>query len=228
LVRLGALYYDDTKDVFTMAFLGLGKKKKQTLAQEPNEVFNHKGESLSRLTDKGELPWGWLAHNKAFIEDVKAEYNHYLTTWLESRSKDPTTHVKAVNSFVRYLEELEKTCQEKGECFAYWFEKVLLSPGYLDSRRMERNLLHENFTKIEGQYNGLQAVVNDRLKKVDETKEEILQRLKENDGILQDDFIKLYEKVDQKGVRDFVYVLISEGRIKRTKSVQGFVLRCAE
>lgn len=94
-------------------------------------------DDLEHLTKDGELPWGWHSHNKEFTEKIKTEYSHFLNAWLDSKSKSPEEQYSALKSFVLYLEDLEKLCKSKGECFEFWYNEILTSPDYLTKRKKE-------------------------------------------------------------------------------------------
>ena len=94
-------------------------------------------DDLTHLTSEGELPFGWIYKNKDFIEKTNNEYSHFLNMWLDSRSKSPKEQYAALKSFVLYLEDVEKLCKSKGECFEFWFYEILTTPDYIQKRKKE-------------------------------------------------------------------------------------------
>lgn len=100
--------------------------------------------NLEHLTKSGELPFGWVTRNKEFTEKIRNEYSFFLNTWLASRKSDPKEQYEALKSFIIYLEDLEKLCKEKGECFEFWYYEILTSKDYLQKRKKEL----ESLTKI--------------------------------------------------------------------------------
>ena len=46
-------------------------------------------DDLERLTEDGELPWGWHSHNKDFTGKINGEYSYFLDKWLDARKKSP-------------------------------------------------------------------------------------------------------------------------------------------
>lgn len=113
------------------------------------EAIAKPDDDLDHLTPEGELPWGWLSHTKEFRGTIENEYSYFLNNWISSRQKDvdPLRKYEALKSFVLYLEDVEKLCKSKGECFEFWFDEILTSPGYLEKRKQE---LHALENEIKG------------------------------------------------------------------------------
>ncbi len=110
-------------------------KKKEPVAK------NYEGERFDQLTKEGELPWGWVAHNKSFTNKIESEYSYFLNMWLESRKKSPIEEYSALKSFVTYLHDVEKLCKAKGECFEFWFYNILVTKDYIAKRQKELDAL---------------------------------------------------------------------------------------
>ena len=108
-----------------MWFWGSSKQKKKEDAPTPEHLEN------------GELPWGWVTRNKEFCDKISGEYSYFLDAWIESRHKSQMEQYSALKSFVVYLEDVEKLCKSKGECFDFWFREILTSKGYMEKRKKE-------------------------------------------------------------------------------------------
>ena len=100
-------------------------------------------DDLEHLTKEGDLPWGWHTHTKEFTDKIKNEFTFFLNNWIEARKKSPKEHYAALKSFVMYLEDLERLCKSKGECFEFWFYEILASADYIDKRKKELKHLEE-------------------------------------------------------------------------------------
>lgn len=121
--------------------------------QQPQKTeVNSFGERLDRLTKDGDLPWGWISHNKGFTDKINNEYSYFLHLWLESRNKSPKEQYSALKSFVLYLEDAEKLCKSKGECFEWWFYELIASKDYIAKRKNELEKLISNFDPLQKDY----------------------------------------------------------------------------
>lgn len=121
-----------------MGLFGLLKKKQETVYTLPNEP-------LDRLTPDGELPFGWYTANKAFITQLRNEYNYFLDSWLVSRKASDLEEYAALKSFVIYMNDVKKLCEDMGECYNYWRD-VLFDDKYLE-RQTDRLTQLENKLK---------------------------------------------------------------------------------
>lgn len=199
-----------------MGLLDLFKKKKTP--QKDSDVFINSNfvkttEDLDRLDKDGELPFGWYAHNKDFTEKINNEYSYFLNMWVDSRDKEPKKQYEALKSFVVYLEDVEKLCKSKGECFEFWFYKILTSHDYIEKRKEELNHLTTNFDELQEIYENTLNI-----------KSTIILLLKENDGILQSELKKMFDDVYQEAVSNALYELYKEGKIEKTKSGYSYIL----
>lgn len=195
-----------------MGLFDLFKKK-----QPPEKVSLASKEELSHLTSDGELPWGWHYHNKDIIERINNEYSYFLNIWLDSRNKAPKEQYAALKSFVLFLEDVERLCKEKGECFEFWLYNILSSKDSIKELKEELNELQTNFDVIEKQYYERQ----DALFLLDN---KIIIKLKENQGILQSEFVKTFSPLVQKEVKEMLYHLEKEGKLQKTKSGRSYIL----
>lgn len=177
---------------------------------EPDEDQEH-------LTPDGELPWGWHTHNKEFTYRIGNEYSYFLNLWLDAKQKSPKELYSALKSFVIYLEDVQKLCKQKGECFEFWFNEVLTAPGYLEARKEELQYLTENFDALQRNYEKKSTL----LRVLDK---DIIKKLQENDGILQSDFIKMFDKCVKNEVSSKLYFMERSGKLERVKSGRSYTL----
>ena len=101
------------------------------------EILSKPDDDLTHLTSEGELPWGWHHKNKDFIEKINKEYSFFLNNWLDSKHAEPTKQYECLKSFVTYLEDVERLCKSRGECFEFWFYEILTTPDYIQKRKAE-------------------------------------------------------------------------------------------
>lgn len=124
-------------------------KKKSIPTKNKTNSF---GDCFDRLTEDGELPFGWVHHNKNFVDKINCEYSVLLKIWLDSRKKSPMEQYSALKSFVLYLEDVEKLCISKGECFEFWFYEILASRDYIQKRKNELHELVVNMDALQKKY----------------------------------------------------------------------------
>ena len=79
------------------------------------------------------------------------------------------------------------------------------------------NELVKNFAEVQKQYEERKI----ELLSIDL---KIIQALKENQGILQSDFVKTFNPVVQNDVKDKLYHLEKSGKLQRTKSGRSYIL----
>ncbi len=184
---------------------------------------NKKATPTSEHLEGGELPWGWVTRNKEFCDKIQNEYTYFLNIWVNT--KDPKEKQSALKSFIIYLEDVEKLCQSKGECHEFWFRKILTSKGYILERKKELEELTINLDHYQKEYEKNIEIE----KKTIEMKCDVIALLKENDGILQSDFWKLFDDaICKAAASNIVYDLFREGKIEKTKSGRSFILHYKE
>jgi hypothetical protein len=187
---------------------------------EKKTASNVKEEKLSDseyLKKNNELPFGWIYRNREFTNKINCEFTHFLNMWLEARKKSPKELYSALKSFVLYLEDAEKLCKSKGECFEFWFNRILISPGYLEQRKAELQHLTTNFDKLQHNYEKRASLLTT-------FDDEIIKKLQANDGILQADFIKMFDECVQSDVSSKLYFMAKSGELERTKSGRSYIL----
>ena len=172
---------------------------------------------FEHLTKDGELPWGWVTRNKEFCDKINGEYSYFLNMWLDSRSKSPMDQYSALKSFVLYLYDVEKLCKSKGECFEFWFYEILTGNGYIEKRKKELDELTANLDELQKNY----TKRNDLLPGLDER---IINMLIDNPGVLQSDFVKMFDPLVQNDVREKLYFMEKAGKLERTKSGRSYIL----
>lgn len=203
------------------------KKKKdvKVVFMEPSEP----DDDMEHLTKKGELPYGWVYRNREFTSKIQSEYSYFLNAWIESRTKSPKEQYPALKSFILYLEDAEKLCKSKGECFEFWFYELIASTDYINKRKEELKVLVENMDSLQEEYELRLRKEEEKQQKIIEIKPDVILLLKENDGILQSDFWKLFDdELCRSAASDIVYALTKEGKIERIKSGRSYILHYKE
>lgn len=165
---------------------------------------------LDKLID-GDLPFGWVYHHRTFTEPIEKEYKYFLNMWVDARNKTPKELYAALKSFILYMEDVEKICKEKGECFEFWFNEILTGKGYLKKRRHELEMLSANLSGSQNEYEQKQKLLSN----LDVS---LLNFLQPNDGILQKDVYKHFDPLIKSELQSVLYEWDKAGKIKRVKS----------
>lgn len=167
------------------------------------------GEPLDKLVN-GDLPWGWVSHNRSFTDKISKEYSYFLQAWVDSKSKSPKELYSALKSFVLYMEDVEKICKEKGECFEFWFNEILTGKGYLKQRKQELKQLSSNLE-------GTQKDFEKKKQLLSGLEVSLLNVLQTNDGILQKDIYNHFDPLIKSEIQSLLYEWDKVGKIKRVK-----------
>ena len=137
--------------------------------------------------------------------------------WLESMDKSPKELYGSLKSFVMYLDDVEKLCKAKGECFDLWFREHLTGKGYVEKRKKELEELTANFDELQANYNR-------RCSQLSDIDSRIVNVLIDNPGILQSVFVKMFDPLVQNDVREKLYFMEKSGKLERTKSGRSYTL----
>lgn len=121
--------------------------KKKT-AHMPVNSF---GEPIDKLID-GELPWGWVTHNRNIVEPIQNQNRYFIDNWVNSSKKPPIERYEALKSLVLFLQDTKTLMTSKGECFEKWFSDIIADDDYINKRESELQHLTDNFKDIEKAY----------------------------------------------------------------------------
>lgn len=122
---------------------------KKLLSKKPQEIMpaqtNSLGEDLTHLDADGELPWGWIAHNKEVVTWIERELDAFRT--IINSARTPNEKHGALKSYLLYLENGKKRFSEMGECEGKYFQEYII-----DSQESITN--RERFERLERELNG--------------------------------------------------------------------------
>ncbi len=86
---------------------------------------NSSGERLDRLTPDGELPWGWVTHNKGYTDAVEAVIQLHWDRVVETKDKEAKCH--AYRDYFKAVQTIGEGCEKDGEfqykCFCEYIIK---------------------------------------------------------------------------------------------------------
>lgn len=169
------------------------------------------GDDLSHLDKDGELPFGWVYHYSQFVEQQEKKIDK---KW-EAVYAATSTQAK-LNAFRNYFATVTKVgeeCRNTGECHYKWFcENIIGSEWYNNHLKK-----YEQF-KIDA------PELIKREKLLANLESAVMAKLQENNGILQSDFVKMFDPAIKSEVSTFLYDADKAGKIKRTKSGRSYII----
>lgn len=174
-----------------------------------DDNHNTFGESLDKLVD-GDLPWGWVAHKQNFTEPIAKKYKCLLNLWVDARNGSPQELYSALKDFVLYMEDIEKLCKSKGECYELWFNEYLTGKGYLKMRQQELDYLSKTVQIQQVEYEHKQQLLPG-------LESSLMNFLQNNNGVLQKDIYKNFDSCVKPEIQHLLYDLEKSGKIQRTK-----------
>ena len=188
----------------------------QSQSVQQNQTFNTFGEPLNQLVD-GDLPWGWVTANRAFIDKIQNEYSYFLTQWNTCNDRAPIERLAILKSLLRYISDVQKLCASKDECYQLWCNEYLLNAKQLNELQSECKYLSENINTLQTDY-------QNKEKQLMTLDDDLYAFLLKHPGIIQKDIYNHFP-FDIKGViADTLYAWDKTGKIKRTKSGNSYII----
>lgn len=188
--------------------------KNNMISVPKDDNHNTFGGSLDKLVD-GDLPWGWVAHKKDFIEPIEKEYSYFLQSWLDARNGSPKELYSALKSFVRYMEDVKRLCSSKGKNFECWCNTILIKDEYFNIRKEELEDLSTKWAEMQKEYELKQKLLST-------LPDDLMDFLNDNNGILQSDVYKHFRPVVKSEIQSLLYEWGETGKIKKEKSGRSY------
>lgn len=202
------------------------KKKSNTFNQQvQNTEVNRFGEDLTRLNENGELPWGWVSRKDDFRDKIAGEYSYFFNEWLNSREEEPKKQYATLKSLMLYVNDAQKACKEKGECYEFWFNNIVVSDMWIQDRNNELQNLTQNIDKLQSEYERKIYIENIIAPKL---REKLLEIINDNSGILQKDIYKYFDDDVKEYIVFNLYNMEKENVIIREKSGRTYKLTIKE
>lgn len=192
-----------------------------TKASNTKPKTNSFDERMDRLTAEGELPWGWLTQNKAFIDKATAEYLDFFKRYAEHEYGDPLKKYAGLKSLLLYIEEAKVIYAQKGECFLFWFVHTWAQDEQVQKMYAELRYIEEHHEELEKKYKRQQYIEHIL---IPELKKKAIEVVRENPGIIQTDAYSHFEPEVKSYVQDVFRILSNEGKIKREKHGRTYKL----
>ena len=191
----------------------------QLISMPRDNNHNTFGERLDKLDENGELPWGWHLANKDFIDQYDGKLYKLHRACHEKLTINE--EIKRLKAFIDYYYLYKNKCLELGECFYKYFEDMHMKCHNSTNSCFDSVVpKEERLAYIYNNYDKLILLEN----KQKSMKNDIINAIRNCDGILQSELIKSYEPELQDEARSVLYQLKEEGFITREKSGRSFKL----
>lgn len=84
---------------------------------------NFAGESMDKLDKKGKLPFGWVVHNKNYVDMIEKDLEPFRQMIREAKTDEEK--YAALKSFVLFLQDGMVHYAKMGECVGKYFEEYI-------------------------------------------------------------------------------------------------------
>ena len=147
-------------------------------------------DDMEHLGADGELPWGWhIHHDLEFTDRVESKFNYFRTQWTSRSSGSPQDECAALHSLLLCMDDIQRTSDQKGECYSFWCSEHLINQEWKKYLQSRLEYLTKNMDKEMAEYH---AKIQYEKRRSDfaatVTEANILETIKQNNGILQKNF----------------------------------------
>lgn len=122
-------------------------KKVTTKEKIASRNVNFAGEKMDRLDADGNLPFGWVVHNKNYVDMIDREMQVFRKAIYEAETD--VEKYGALKSFLLYLQDGKKHYAEMGECVGKYFEEYACKSVESIKRKKEFEKLEKKLTGQE-------------------------------------------------------------------------------
>lgn len=176
-------------------------------------LFSKKQAPLDRLTPEGDFPWGWHAANRVFTQNLENQYEVFTTAVYNAKKHGARAEYAALKSLVKFREDVQRLCAQKGECFMLWASITISNPV---SMKNDADRLHY----LEG---NMEALLS-RECAVQGLKQGLLSIISSEPGVVQSDIYKRYDPSFKGAISNELYQMETLGIIIREKSGRSYKL----
>lgn len=194
--------------------------KNNIISAPTDDGCNTFGESMEHLDEEGELPFGWILAKNEFTEKVQSEFSFFLNNWLNSRSNVEKEY-DALKLLIRYIKDVQKICDSKGECYSKWFSDYVADKKYLEKREGDLKYIEDNIDellRLEKFNSAFEKNVLPHLR------DDLLKIIESNPGILQTDVYKMFEPEAKSYLSSELYFMEKGNLIRRKKQGRSYAL----
>ena len=202
-----------------MGLFGLFSKKKSVESKMQGKKTNFAGERLDRLEPDGSLPFGWIAHNKKFVQRVQDEDSRDLESVYASN--EPTKKCEAMRKYILGLEDKKKRYRKMGACEGKYFEYYICEAASVENLKKEYTRLKANLKAEQKEYERMKHVQEVVFPKL---RAELIVLIKDNPGILQTEAYKHFDPDVKNYVSGVLSNMDRDGEVIRKKSGRTYSL----
>lgn len=161
------------------------------------------------------FPSGWHYENRHFTKEIENQYNYFLNEYISAKKQEKgiRTVRSALESFIVYMEDVERICAKKGEYFVKWSKLSICNEASMEHYRNDLKKIEDNLEKLIEKENLLKWL-----------KPELLRIVQEEPGIYQPDIYKRFDAYLKPEVSNQLYLLYAHGLITREKSGRSYKL----
>lgn len=98
-------------------------KKKKTKEKIAEKRTNVAGESMDHLDAEGNLPFGWVVHNKKYVDMIENDMQPFRQAIWDA--KTDVQKYGAFKSYFLFLEDGKKHYAEMNPCVGKYFEEYI-------------------------------------------------------------------------------------------------------
>jgi hypothetical protein len=111
----------------------MGFFKKSRAEKIAASRVNFAGESMDKLDAAGNLPFGWVTHNRKYVDMIENDMQPFRQAIYDA--KTDIEKYAALKSFLLYLQDGKKHYHEIGECVGKYFEDYICDSTEAEQRR---------------------------------------------------------------------------------------------
>ncbi len=201
-----------------MCLFNFKKRKKQKVTVKKRSDNNRS----DRLEQDSALPFGWVVYNKNYVDMIDADVQPFRERIFEAKTVKEKRD--ALKSYIIFLEDGKKYYKKINPYVGRYFEEYICDSAESVSYIEELSHIEENFEQLIEREKWMEK----RQQEINALKTDVLERLKEQDGVLQASFIKTFDESVRKDVSFILYSLDRENKVERIKSGRSYILHIKE
>ncbi|MDO4501519.1 MAG: DUF4236 domain-containing protein [Erysipelotrichaceae bacterium] len=188
----------------------------------PNNTNSVREKKLKNEKVNVELPWGWLSENDEVIDLLEKDYWEKRNTYYSS-SKTVDEKINNLKNLIASFLKMKADFESKG----VYFEKYFNDHFYTNAGKKYDpvKLWKKELEELEDGYLDAKEAEEIRSKALPTLQNDVLQIIKDNDGILQKELVKRFHPCLKNDVLNVLWELTKDGVITKEKSGNSNILK---